>query len=178
MRIESPPGTTDIEKLSGARLTSDARAALLAEQTECTFGFLGEGGGPEAVILSFVIDDGTFWITSVAGRVQVRGVERDPRVSIVVSGTGTAAAGRQMLAFTGTATLHRDLTGLDDKLDLLASRLAPAHPEKFIALLTSPGRLLIEVTPTTVTASHDSRRLAGDGRGGPGDSSEIEGGSR
>ena len=167
MADEDKPGVKDIEKLSGARLTPDAKAALLAEQTECTFCFLDEEGGPAAVVLSFAVEDGHYWITSVAGRVQVRGIERDPRVSIVVSGTGTSAPGRQMLAIKGTATLHRDITQLGDKLELLASRLAPEHPEKFIALLTSPGRLLIEVTPTATVASHDSRRLAGDGRGGP-----------
>lgn len=161
------PGTKDIEQLSGARLTADAKAALLAAQTECTFCFLDDDGGPAAVVLSFAVHDGHFWITSVAGRVQVRGVQRDPRVSLVISGTGTGAPGRQMLSIKGTATVHRDIGGLGDRLELLASRLAPAHPEKFIELLSSPGRLLIEVTPTAVVASHDSRRLAGDGRGGP-----------
>lgn len=161
------PGTTDIETLSGARLTAETTAALLAEQTECTFCFLDEDGAPAAVVVSFVVDDGHFWITSVAGRVQVRGVQADPRVSIVVSGTGTRTPGRQMVAVKGSATVHRDVSGLDDKFDLLAARLAPDHPEKFRALLSSPGRLLIEVTPTATIASHDSRRLAGDGRGGP-----------
>ena len=162
------PGTKDIEKLSGARLTGEAQAALLADQTECTLCFLDEDGAPAAVVVSFAVDDGSFWITSVAGRVQVRAVERDARVSIVVSGTGTGARGRQMLAVKGTATVHRDITGLGDRLDLLAARLAPADPDAFIALLSSPGRLLIEVAPTATVASHDSRRLAGDGRGGPG----------
>ncbi|WAC56591.1 pyridoxamine 5'-phosphate oxidase family protein [Gordonia sp. SL306] len=161
------PGATDIEKLAGARLTAAAKAELLAAQTECTFCFLDADGGPAAVVLSFAVEDGTFWITSVAGRVQVRGVERDPRVSLVVSGTGTTAQGRQMLAVKGTAIVHRDIAGLADKLDLLAARLAPEHPDEFVALLSSPGRRLIEVTPTAVVASHDSRRLAGDGRGGP-----------
>lgn len=160
-------GTKDIEKLSGARLTAEAKSVLLAEQTECTFCFLDEDGGPAAVVLSFAVHEGHFWITSVAGRVQVRGVQRDPRVSIVISGAGTAAAGRQMLSIKGTATVHRDISGLGDRLDLLAARLAPDHPEKFVALLSSQGRLLIEVTPTATLASHDSRRLAGDGRGGP-----------
>ncbi|MGB6245660.1 pyridoxamine 5'-phosphate oxidase family protein [Gordonia sp. (in: high G+C Gram-positive bacteria)] len=161
------PGTKNIEKLADARLTASAEATLLAEQTECTFCFLDADGGPAAVVLSFAVAGGHFWITSVAGRVQVRGVERDPRVCLVVSGTGTGRPGRQMVAIQGTATVHRDIAGLGDELDLLVRRLAPEHPEKFRALLLSPGRLLIEVTPTATVASHDSRRLAGDGRGGP-----------
>lgn len=165
--ISEAPGVKNIEKLSAARLTPAAEAALLAEQTECTFCFLDADGAPAAVVLSFAVADGHFWITSVAGRVQVRGVERDPRVCLVVSGTGTDAPGRQMLAIKGTAIVHRDIAGLDDKLDLLVARLAPAHPEKFRTLLLSPGRLLIEVAPIATVASHDSRRLAGDGRGGP-----------
>ncbi|MBM7365855.1 pyridoxamine 5'-phosphate oxidase family protein [Gordonia hydrophobica] len=172
---QSRPGSTDIERLAHARLTAEAASALLAEQTECTFCFLDRDGAPAAVVLSFAVDDGRFWFTSVDGRVQVRGVQRDPRVSIVVSGTGTGARGRQMLAVKGHATVHRDIAGLGDKLDLLAMRLAPTHPEKFIDLLTSPRRLLIEVTPSETVASHDSRRLAGDGRGGPAPTREVDG---
>ena len=39
--------------------------------------------------------------------------------------------------------------------------------EAFIKLLDSPKRVIFEFEPVAITASHDSRKLAGDGRGGP-----------
>lgn len=158
----------DIEDLRGARLAGAPRQALLDEQTECTFCFTDENGAPGAVVLSFRWDGRAFWFTSVGGRAQVRAVERDPRVCIVVSNAGTASEGRQMLAQQGRAVIHRDLAAYRDQLTALARRLAPSSPEKFLALLSSPGRLLIEVVPDATVASHDSRRLPGDGRGSAG----------
>ncbi len=158
----------DIEDLRGARLTGDTRHELLATQTECTFCFTDADGAPAAVVLSFVWDTDRYWFTSVAGRVHVRAVERDPRVCVTISGTGTALAGRRMLSEQGRATIHHDPAALADKLELLAARLAPGNVDGFLRLLRSPRRLLIEVIPEKVVASHDSRRLPGDGRGGPG----------
>ena len=161
----------DIEDLRGARLIGEAREQLLREQTECTFCFTDEQGAPGAVILSFLWDGRAFWFTSVAGRAQVRALERDPRVCIVVSSAGTASSGRQMLAQQGRAVVHRDPAACDEQLVALAHRLAPADPGRFLTLLSSPGRLLIEVVPSATVATHDSRRLPGDGRGGPATSS-------
>jgi len=158
----------DIEDLRGAQLSLTAREALLAEQTECTFCFADEQGRPAAVVLSFHWDGTAFWFTSVDGRAQVRALANDDRVCIVVSSAGTGSAGRQMLSVRGRATVHRDTAARAAELTALAGRLAPGAPEKFLTLLASPGRLLIEVRPEAVVASHDSRRLPGDGRGGPG----------
>ncbi|WP_165943045.1 pyridoxamine 5'-phosphate oxidase family protein [Gordonia zhaorongruii] len=154
-----------IEDLRGARLDADARRDLLEKQTECTFSFVDAHGAPSAVVLSFVWDQGRFWFTSVSGRVQVRAIERDERVCVVVSGAGADVRGRQMLAVQGRARIHRDLTELDRPLRMLAERLAPRGVARFLELLTSPKRLLIEVEPTGTVATHDSRRLPGDGRG-------------
>lgn len=157
----------DIEDLSGARLTAESRRELLHEQTECTVAFVSEDGSPAAVVLSYVVHEGRFWFTSVEGRAQVRGVERDPRACVVVSSAGTALAGRRMLSIQGITTIHRDPESMEPVLQVLARRLAPSGTGEFLRLLRSPGRVVIELEPTFVVASHDSRRLPGDGRGGP-----------
>ena len=160
-----PVGTDDIEDLTGARISADSRQELLRDQTECTFSFLTEEGAPAAVVLSYVVHEGRFWFTSVEGRAQVRAVDRDPRACVAVSSSGTDLPGRRMLSLRGRAVVHRDRTAVAPILELLARRLAPAGVEDFLRLLHSPGRVVIELTPVSVVASHDSRRMAGDGRG-------------
>ncbi|MFO7191096.1 MULTISPECIES: pyridoxamine 5'-phosphate oxidase family protein [Thermocrispum] len=161
------PGAKDIEDLSRARLAPEGRAELFAEQTECVLSFL-EDGLPTAVVLSYLVDEhGHFWFATVEGRRQVRGVDADPRVAVVVSSAGTGLPGRRMVALRGRARVHRDRAVVMDRVRRLAPRLAPGDPEAFVRLLDSPNRVVIEVVPTEVTASHDSTRLAGDGRGGP-----------
>lgn len=53
--------------------------------------------------------------------------------------------------------------GVDDLEDLRSLRL---DPTAFIRLLDSPQRVIIEVRPVAIAASHDSRKMTGDGRGG------------
>lgn len=159
-------GAVDIEDLRGAQLRGADRRELLTAQTECTFVFTAPDGGPAAVVLSFAHVDGRFLFTSVDGRVQVRGVERYPRACVVVSNAGTGLPGRRMLSMRGNATVHRDRTAVDAFLPALAARLAPDSTDRFLDLLRSPNRVVLEFVPTAIVASHDSRHMAGDGRGG------------
>ncbi|MCP2253577.1 Pyridoxamine 5'-phosphate oxidase [Prauserella aidingensis] len=162
-----PVGTRDLENLRDARLSDRAREELLTTQSECTFVFTADDGAPAAVVLSFAHHDGRFWFTSVDGRAQVRGVDRDPRACVVVSNAGTGLPGRQMLSVRGDVTVHRDPDTVAEVLPVLARRLAPTGVDRFLRLLSSPHRVVLELRPTDVVASHDSRRMAGDGRGGP-----------
>ncbi|MDP3968280.1 MAG: pyridoxamine 5'-phosphate oxidase family protein [Nocardioides sp.] len=159
------PGEKDIEDLAAARLSLSGQHELWAAQTEAVFSFL-QDGLPTSVVMSFGVDDaGHFWFATVEGRHQVRAVDADDRVAIAVSSTGTDLAGRRMVALRGTATIHRDRDVVRRTIEWLAPRLAPEDPEAFVRLLDSPRRVVLEVEPTRVTSSHDSSRLAGDGRG-------------
>ena len=160
------PGERHIEDLAAARLGVAEQRQLWDAQTECVLTFL-QDGLPTGVVMSFQVDEaGHFWFATVEGRRQVRGVDSDPRVAVVVSSTGTDLPGRRMVALRGEAVVHRDREVVMDRVRRLAPRLAPADPDAFVRLLDSPNRVVIEVVPTRVTASHDSTRLAGDGRGG------------
>lgn len=161
------PGDRDIEDLTSARLGLEAQRELCEAQTEAVLGFL-QDGLPTAVVMSFVVDEqGHFWFATVEQRRQVRGIDEDPHVSVAVSSTGSDLPGRRMLAVRGTARVHRDREVVLSAIERLAPRLAPEDPAAFVRLLDSPRRVVIEVVPSRVTASHDSGRLAGDGRGGP-----------
>ncbi|WP_101523540.1 pyridoxamine 5'-phosphate oxidase family protein [Nocardioides houyundeii] len=171
------PGEKDIEDLAQAKLGLAEQQQLWDAQTECVLSFL-QDGLPTAVVMSFQVDqDGHFWFATVEGRRQVRGVDSDPRVAVVVSNTGTDLPGRRMVALRGEARVHRDREVVRDRVRRLAPRLAPEDPDAFVRLLDSPKRVVIEVVPTRITASHDSTRLAGDGRGGKTPSAPAEEGS-
>lgn len=172
MKPEAEPATADrpgdkhIEDLAEARLGVSGQHELWEAQTECVLTFL-QDDLPTAVVMSYQVDEaGHFWFATVEGRRQVRGVDSDPRVAVVVSNTGTELPGRRMVALRGTARVHRDRDTVLPTIHRLAPRLAPADPDAFVRLLDSPNRVVIEVIPTRITASHDSTRLAGDGRGG------------
>ncbi|MBS45647.1 MAG: hypothetical protein CMH83_21235 [Nocardioides sp.] len=162
-------GKDDLERTSAARLSAEDRVTLLEEQTECTVVFAGAGAGgwPTGVVMSFMEVAGAFWLTSTDDRPQVRALASDPRMSIVVSNAGTTSWGRQMISYRGVGTVHRDRATLEWFYPLWAQRLAPASAEEFIRLLDSPKRVLVRFDPVAVQASHDSRRMPGDGRGGP-----------
>lgn len=163
------PGRKHIEDLSQARLDVTGQHELWDAQTESVLTFL-QDGLPTAVVMSYQVDEqGHFWFATVEGRRQVRGVDSDPRVAVVVSNTGTDLPGRRMVALRGEARVHRDRDVVLPTIRRLAPRLAPDDPDAFVRLLDSPHRVVIEVVPTRVTASHDSTRLAGDGRGGRAD---------
>ena len=62
---------------------------MLALQKECTFIWSNKKGWPVGVIMSYVFRDGKFWLTASSQRARMSAVQRDPRVCIVVTSTGT-----------------------------------------------------------------------------------------
>jgi nitroimidazol reductase NimA-like FMN-containing flavoprotein (pyridoxamine 5'-phosphate oxidase superfamily) len=158
-------GVDDLEQLKGTHLDKADQAELLSAQTECTFVFLGEDGWPCGVVMSFIEDGGTFWLTAVEGRKQVKALDADPRCSIVVSSSGSGLPGRRMLSVRCEGTVHRDDETLQWFLDRFTSRLQPQDPVSWRKLLNSPNRVVFEARPVGILVSHDQRKIAGNGRG-------------
>lgn len=158
-------GTDNLEDLKPLKLDPEARARLLETQTECTFIFAAASGWPRGVIMSFMHEKDSFWFTATTDRTHVSSLAGDPRVSLVISSTGTETTGRQMLAIRGVALVHKGREIKDWFFPKFAQRLAPKDPGSFIRLLDSENRVVIEVRQVAVSASHDSRKMAGDGRG-------------
>jgi hypothetical protein len=161
-------GVDDLEDLRSLRMDGGARAELLATATECTFVFAGPQGWPSGVVMSFLFAEGRFWLTAVRGRPHAEALARDDRVCLVVTSQGTSLAGRRMVAVRGTALVHEDRETKDWFLPRFATKVGAAEPDEFVRLLDSPKRVVFEVTPVEISASHDSRKMPGDGRGGPG----------
>ena len=159
-------GIDDLEDLKGTYLTGADQEELLSAQTECTFVFAGQGGWPGGVVMSYIVVDGSFWLTTVEGRLQVRALTGDQRVSIVVSSAGSGLTGRRMVSIRGQARVHRDAATLSWFLDQFTARLQSADPASWRRLLDSPNRVVIEVAPTAVAVSHDQRKIAGNGHTG------------
>lgn len=159
-------GVDNLEDLRGVALGQAEQSELLSAQTECTFAFVNEAGWPSGVVMSFVEIDGGFWLTAVEGRSHVRAIATEPRVSLVVSNAGTLLPGRRMLALRGVATVHRDAGTKAWFFERFTARHQPKEPADFVKLLDSPNRVVIEVRPTAVAVSHDSSKIAGNGRGG------------
>jgi general stress protein 26 len=159
---------TSSGSLRGATLTPEALHELLDAQQQCVVSFHDANGWPRGVVLSFLYARDRFWLSAVNGRTHVEGLRSDPRLTVVVNNLGTDAPGRQMLAQRGQAVLHTDRETLDWFYPLFAARLVPDSPAPFVAHLDTPNRVVIEVVPEGRPLTHDSRRLDGDGRGGPG----------
>jgi hypothetical protein len=161
-------GVDDLADLRAARLGGSGIEELLEAATECTLVFTGPDGWPMGVVVSFVRFEDEFWCTAVAQRQHAKGIAADPRVSLVVTSAGTALEGRRMVALKGRATVHTDRAIIERMLPVIADRLAPADPERMVRLLDTEHRVAISVRPSSVSASHDSGQISGDGRGGPG----------
>jgi general stress protein 26 len=159
-------GIDDLEDLRALRLDDQGRQELLDSATECVFTFANPVGWPSGVVMSFLYADGRLWLTAVAGRAHAEAIKCDPRVTVVISNAGTQLPGRRMVALRGVAFLHADEQTKQWFLPRFARKLAPADPDAFARLLDSPQRVVVEVRPVQVTASHDSRKMPGDGRGG------------
>ncbi|TCK27078.1 nitroimidazol reductase NimA-like FMN-containing flavoprotein (pyridoxamine 5'-phosphate oxidase superfamily) [Pseudonocardia endophytica] len=152
--------------MTQARLDPGDLAELADAAPECTLVFVDDDGWPGGVTMSHLFHEGRFWLTSVRGRAQVRAVERDERVGLVVSSAGSPLPGRRMVRVRGRAVVLDDRATRDAILPLISARLQPSDPDRMLALLDSPRRVLIRVDPVACPQSHDSRRVAGDGRGG------------
>lgn len=132
-------------------LDADAEEALLLAHNECTFIWSNKEGWPVGVIMSYVWRNGKFWLTASGQRARVSAVRRDPRVSIVVTSTGSPLPKNKTVTYKGTCVLHDDREMKDWFYPELAEALNRGNPERakyFQQFLDSPRRVIFEVTPT------------------------------
>ena len=139
------------EDVSMFHLNDLREKALLDAQTECTFMWTTSTGDPVGVIMNFVTRDGRFWVTCTRRRKRVAAVEARPRVAIAISSRGTEIGVSQTVTYKGDAVVRDDATTKEWFYAALAARARPEGAERqaaFIHHLDTPGRVIIEVTPT------------------------------
>jgi Pyridoxamine 5'-phosphate oxidase len=120
-------------------LADQRESQLLSAQTECTF-------------MNFVAHEGRFWLTCTRRRKRVAAVEARPRVAVAVSSRGTDIGISQAVTYKGVATVHDDAATKAWFYPLLAAKVRPgndAQQAAFVTHLDTPGRIVIEIVPTT-----------------------------
>jgi hypothetical protein len=142
----------DFEDVRGYSLDPEAELQLLERQTECTFMWTARDGHPVGVIVNFIFVDRRFWLTASQMRKRIAAVRRDPRVCIAISSKGSGITARRSLSYTGTCVLHDDTATKQWFYPRFAAAMRPGEPDRaaeFATMLDSPGRLVLEVIPST-----------------------------
>lgn len=142
----------DFEDVRAFELDTERELTLLERQTECTFMWTTDSGAPVGVIMNFVWYDGRFWLTATRRRKRIAAIEARPRVAIAISSRGTNIGTSQSVTYQGTSTVHDDPAVAEWFYPALAARVRPtstSQQEAFVAHLSSPGRVVIEVAPDT-----------------------------
>jgi hypothetical protein len=140
----------DWEDVRGFGLDPADETRLLDAQTECTFVWVGASGHPTGVIMNYIVRDGRFWLTASTMRKRIAAVQRDPRVSVVISSKGAPVAARQSLTYLGRCVVHQDAATKAWFYPAFAAAMRPQDParaEAFRAQLDSPNRAVLEVVP-------------------------------
>ncbi|MGX1808503.1 pyridoxamine 5'-phosphate oxidase family protein [Nocardia sp. NPDC055321] len=129
--------------------------ALLDLDTVAHLATIDEEGYPHVTPIWFVWAEGTFYLTSFAGRPHVRRIARNPRVGLVIDTEGELRSDGQrpnrQIRVTGDAVVSVDQDGL------WTSRIRRKYigpPGEALAAPGHPGRprVLLAVTPRSVTA--------------------------
>ena len=159
-------GVADYEQVSVYPVEAEDREALLTAHAECTFIWATQDGHPLGVIMSYLWHDGRFWLTAGAHRHRIAAVRRDPRVSVVVTSTGTKLGGGRSLTAKGRCTIHEDP---DTKGWFYPAFSRHLHKDEKMAgwfeeFLDSPLRVVLEVTPDK-WITYDGTKMALDSVG-------------
>jgi len=132
-------------------LDEDVEERLLLAHNECTFIWSNKDGWPVGVIMSYVWRKGAFWLTASGQRARVAAVRRDPRVSIVVTSTGSPMPRNKTVTWKGTCTVFDDEETKRWFYPELAGALHGDDRERrddFVAFLDSPRRVILRVEPS------------------------------
>ena len=155
------------EMVSVYHLDEDKKEELLSTGRECTFNWSTKDGWPMGVIMSYYWKDGRFWLTAGSHRHRISAVRRDPRVSIVVTSTGSAMGGGKTITAKGRCTVHESEEVKSWFYPEFARHLNPHSEEaaaNFAEFLDSPIRIVLEVVPEK-WITYDGEKMALDSVG-------------
>ena len=140
----------DYERVSIYALNPEDQERLLNVARECVFNWPTRDGWPMGVIMSCLWNDGRLWLTAGAHRHRISAVRRDPRVSVVVTSTGTEMGAGKTVTIKGRCVVHEDRGTKDWFYPEFSSHLNPTSEERaaaFQEMLDSPLRVVLEVVP-------------------------------
>ena len=139
----------DYEKVSIYYLDAKTQEELLSSARECVFNWATKDGWPMGVIMSCLWREGRMWLTAGAHRHRISAVRRDPRVSVVVTSTGTKLGMGKTVTMKGRCDIHEGRETKDWFYPAFATHLygAPERAKPFEEMLDSPLRVILEVVP-------------------------------
>lgn len=139
----------DYERVSIYTLDPAVQEELLRTQRECVFNWATRDRWPIGVIMSCLWHDGRMWLTSGAHRHRIEAVRRDPRVSVVVTSTGTKLGPGKTVTIKGRCIVHEDRETLEWFYPAFSRHLygGAEQAESFQKMLDSPLRVVLEIVP-------------------------------
>jgi general stress protein 26 len=161
-----PEAVDNYEQVSVYNLEDEDKEALLSTNAECTFNWVTKDGWPMGVIMSYLWHDGRLWLTAGAHRHRITAVRRDPRVSVVITSTGTELGGGKSITVKGRCTIHEDA---ETKRWFYPAFSLHLHKDEkrakwFEEFLDSPLRVVLEVVPEK-WITYDGVKMAQDSVG-------------
>jgi hypothetical protein len=141
----------DYEDVTVFALSGERETTLLEKQTECVFMWATADGDAVGVVMNYLFERGSFWLTASGQRKRFAALSRRPRASVAITSRGTDIGISQSLTVKGDVVIHEDDASKAWFYPALAARLRPGTPQEqaaFVAHLDSPRRLIIELVPT------------------------------
>ena len=137
------------EMVSIYRLSEVDQERLLLTQRECVFNWCTRDNWPMGVIMSYIWRKGRVWLTAGAHRHRISAVRRNPKVSVVVTSTGTELGRAKTVTAKGICTVHEDTETKDWFYPEFSRALYPdeSAASSFQEMLDSPLRVVLEVVP-------------------------------
>jgi general stress protein 26 len=137
------------ELVSVYQLNPEDQEKLLTTQRECVFNWCTKDEWPMGVIMSYIWRKDRIWLTGGAHRHRMSAVRRNPKVSVVVTSTGTDMGPGKTVTIKGTCIVHEDAETKDWFYPEFAGALNPdpVAAEAFRKMLDSPLRLVLEIVP-------------------------------
>lgn len=137
------------EVVSIYQLSDEAREELLSLARECVFNWCTRDQHPIGVIMSCFWHKGAMWLTATAQRHRISAVRRNPRVSVVITSTGTAIGPNKTITIKGRCTVHEDEETKEWFYPAFAEHLMGSGQAAadFAKMLDSPLRTVLEVAP-------------------------------
>ena len=155
------------EMVSIYRLDPDVQEDLLSNARECVFNWCTKDEWPMGVIMSCLWKDGRMWLTAGAHRHRISAVRRNPKVSIVITSTGTHLGGGKTATIKGRCIVHEDAETKAWFYPEFSMHLHAGHEKAandFQELLDSPLRVVLEVVPEKFI-TYDGVKMAMHSRG-------------
>jgi hypothetical protein len=159
----------DYEDVTVFGLSGERESTLLAKQTEAVFMWTNADGDAVGVVMNFVFQGGSFWLTGSGQRKRFAALRRRPRAAVAITSRGTDIGVSQSVTYKGDVVLHDDEATKSWFYPALAARVRPgdaAQQAAFAAHLDSPNRIVIELVPHG-RIGFDAEQMFHDSAAGP-----------